>query len=196
MKSKLDTKDLIYIGAFTALYVLLRFVVIMTLGLIPIFYLLLPFFTGIICATVYKIYVSKIAKPRAITILATLFGVILLAMGHFYSVFLCIPIGMMAEFIVKLGDYKSAKMQSLSYLVFNFVMVAPFGQLYLSKDSFILGVVASYGDDYGVILTTILDKLGKYLFLLQSASAIFGAIIGLIIANLLFKKHFKHAGIV
>lgn len=196
MKEKLDTKDLIYIGAFTALYVLLRFVVIMTLGLIPIFYLLLPFFTGVVCATVYKMYVQKIQKPKAITILSILLGVILLAMGHFYSVFFCVPIGLCAEFVAKLGDYKSEKMQSLSYLVFNFTMVTPFGQLYFSKDAFVAGVIASNGEEYGAILAGLLDKISNYLLLLQCSSALIGAIVGLIIANLLFKKHFKHAGIV
>lgn len=196
MKNKLDTKDLIYAGAFTAIYVLLRFVIIMTLGLIPIFYLLMPLFTGMVCGTIYMMYVNKIPKPSAIVILASLFGLILLSTGHFYSVFMCIPIGFLAEFVAKLGKYKSKKMFSLSFIVFNLTMVTPFGQMYLSQDAFISGVVSSYGEEYGVILSDILSKMGNWILLIQCASAIVGAIIGIIIANILFKKHFEKAGIV
>lgn len=196
MNNKLDTKDLIYAGAFTAVYVLLRFLIVMTLGLIPIFYLILPLFTGMVCGTIYMIYTNKIPKPRAITILATLFGVILASTGHFYSVLLCIPIGICAELISKIGKYTSHKMNALSFIVFNLTMVTPFGQLYMTRETFVASAVASYGEEYGASLSSILDNMGGMLFLVQCASAVLGAIIGIIIANNLFKKHFKHAGIV
>lgn len=196
MKNKLDTKDLIYAGAFTAIYVLVRFVVVMTLGFIPILYLLLPLFTGVMCGTIYMLYVNKIPKPRAVTILASLFGLILFSTGHFYSVVLCIPIGLAAEFVVKMGGYTSKKMQFLSFIVFNLTMVTPFGQLYLSKDAFVRGVVASYGEEYGVMLTNILNYVGNGLLVGQCTSAVIGALVGLVIANGLFKKHFEQAGIV
>lgn len=168
----------------------------MTLGLIPILYLLLPLFTGMMCGTIYMLYVNKIPKPRAITILASLFGVILFSTGHFYSVVLCVPIGFAAEFVAKIGDYTSKKMQALSFVVFNLTMVTPFGQIYLSRDAFVRGVVASYGDEYGAMLTDIFDKVGNWLLLGQCMSAVIGALLGLAIANGLFKKHFEQAGLV
>ncbi|MFI3200101.1 MAG: MptD family putative ECF transporter S component [Eubacteriales bacterium] len=196
MNTKLDTKDLIYAGAFTAIYLLIRFVVVMTLGLIPVLYITLPFFTGIACATIYMMYVMKIQKPKAIFILASLFGISLLVTGHFISVFLCIPIGLLAELVAKMGKYQSLKMYSFSFLVFNFTMVTPFGQLYLSRELFVEGVRSSYGDDYAQMLSGILETLGGGLLLIQCTCAVLGAVIGVLVGNLLFKKHFKKAGIV
>ena len=48
MKTKLKTKDLIYAGAFGAVYLILMLAIVMVSGMIPILYILAPLTVGII----------------------------------------------------------------------------------------------------------------------------------------------------
>ena len=195
-KNKLRTKDLIYAGAFAALYIIAMFIIVMLFGMIPILYIMTPFFVGVLSATIYMMYVTKIKKFGAILILSLLFGLIMSSSGHGITVLLCLPIGLIGELIAKLGKYQSKKMFSLSYLVFNLTMVAPFGNLYMASNSFIEHCNEYYGEAYGAAVKNILETYGNSLILIQIALAIIGAGIGVVLASMLFKKHFQKAGIV
>ncbi|MFI3324666.1 MAG: MptD family putative ECF transporter S component [Clostridia bacterium] len=71
-KNKLKTKDLIYAGAFAAIYVIALMIIVMAFGMIPVLYIMSPFFVGMIAATIYMMYVTKVKKFGAILILAVI----------------------------------------------------------------------------------------------------------------------------
>ena len=194
-KNKLKTKDLIYAGAFAALYIITLFIVVMGFGMIPLLYIMAPLFVGILGATIYMMYVTKIKKFGAILILALLFGLIMSSSGHGIAVMLCLPIGIVGELIAKIGKFQSKKMFSLSYLVFNLTVVAPFCNLYMATDSFIGECYKYYGQAYGDTIKSILDTYGMGLLFIQIGLAIIGALVGVILSSVLFKKHFQKAGI-
>lgn len=195
-KNKLKTKDLIYAGAFAALYIIALFIIVMTFGLIPVLYIMAPLFVGMIAGTIYMMYVTKVKKMGAIMILAVLFGLVMSSSGHGLTILIVLPIGIVAELIAKVGNYRSQKMFSLSYLVFNMSMVAPFYNLYFASDMFIEECRMYYGDDYGNAIQGVLDTFGVGLVAIQLALAVVGAALGVVIAAKLFKKHFAKAGLV
>lgn len=196
MKSKLKTKDLIYAGAFAALYIITLFIIVMVFGMVPILYIMAPLFVGIIAATIYMMYVSKVKKFGAILILAILFGLIMSSSGHGLTVLICIPFGLVAELIAKAGGYKSQKMFALSYVVFNMTMVAPFYNLYFASEQFVSECIEYYGQAYGDAIAGVLNTFGLGLIAIQLVLAVVGAIIGGFVAAKLFKKHFAKAGLV
>lgn len=150
MKTKLKTKDLIYAGAFAAVYIVVMFVVVMVLGFIPLLYLFAsPFVVGLFGAIVYLMYVMKVKKFGAILILGVLFGLVTTTGGHPYSIMFAIPLGVIADFIAKLGKYESKKFNAMSYVVFNLTMIGPFMTLFVAKDAFIESCVEYYGQAYG-----------------------------------------------
>ena len=59
--NKLNAKDLINVGIFTAIYFVLYFVTMM-LGYIPVFTILLGILTPIVCGIPFMLYVTKINK--------------------------------------------------------------------------------------------------------------------------------------
>lgn len=195
-KTKLKTKDLIYAGAFAALYIIALFIIVMTVGMIPILYLISPLFVGIIGATIYMMYVTKVKKFGAILILTILFGLIMSSSGHGFTILLCIPIGIVAELIAKAGAYNSKKMFSLSYIVFNITMVAPFYGLYFASEHFIEECYLYYGEEYANVISNVVNTYGLAFMGIQALLAIVGAAIGVFVASKLFKKHFEKAGIV
>ncbi len=194
MKSKLKTKDLIYAGAFAAMYIVVMFVAVMVLGFVPFLYLFAsPFVVGTVNAVVYLMYVMKVKKFGAITILGLLFGLVTTSGGHPYSLIFSIPLGIVADFIAKSGKYESKKMNALSYLVFNLTMIGPFMTLHFAKENFIASCVEYYGEAYGAAVASFATD---WLILAQGVLAVLGAFVGTFVASKLLKKHFEKAGVV
>ena len=73
---KLRTKDLIYAGAFGAIYIVLMLIVVLGTSAIPILYIVAPFTVGVVCATVYELCVLKVHKFGAALILGVLFALV------------------------------------------------------------------------------------------------------------------------
>lgn len=190
---KLNTKDLIYAGAFCALYIIVMLIVVMGSGMIlPILYFIAPLTVGAVAGTVYMLYVMKIRKFGAALILGILF---LLATGHltWYSLAVVIGASLLAELIIYLGKYTSKKMYMLSYVFFNLTMAAPFLSFVFNlQDS--LEVTKSY---YGEARAQVYASLfGPGFFVFTIALALTGGAIGALIASKLVKKHFDKAGII
>ncbi|MDO4554361.1 MAG: MptD family putative ECF transporter S component [Lachnospiraceae bacterium] len=192
MKQKMKTKDLIYAGAFAALYIVIMFIIVMACGAVPILYLITPLLVGIVDGTVYLLYTTKVQKTGAILILAVLFGLVT-STNHITSLFIAMIAGIIAELIVRAGDYKSRKLYGISYLVFNISMCGPFTMLIIAKQQFIDSCIPYYGQEYA-------DKLSamtpNWIVLVLIGLAIVGAAIGVLIGNHFMKKHFEKAGIV
>ena len=69
---QLRTKDLIYAGAFGAVYIVLMLIVVLGTSAIPVLYILAPFTVGVVCATVYELCVLKVHKFGPALILGVL----------------------------------------------------------------------------------------------------------------------------
>lgn len=189
---KLRTKDLIYAGAFGAIYIVLMLLVVMTTGAVPALYILEPLFVGIVCATVYELCVLKVHKFGAALILGVLFAAVSCS-GYLVAIALAVLAALLAEFVMMAGKYKSKKMFLLSFVAFNLNMVCPFTQLYFKKDEFLSISRNFYGEEYAAGV----EKLATgWLPLLQIGLAVVGALIGIAIASKLIRKHFEKAGIV
>lgn len=194
MKDKLKTKDLIYAGAFASVYIVVMFVAVMLLGFVPVLYLLAsPFVVGLLNATVYIMYIMKVKKFGAITILGLLFGLVTTTGGHPYSIMFAVPLGLIADLIAKSGNYKSKTMISISYMIFNLTMIGPFMTLFVARDSFVDSCVEYYGEAYG---EAILNLATDWLIFAQAGLAVLGALLGTLLAQKLLKTHFEKAGIV
>lgn len=189
---KLRTKDLIFAGAFGAIYIVLTLLLVTTTGAIPVLYIISPLLVGIVCATIYELCVLKVHKFGAALILGVLFGVATSA-AYLPGLILAIVVALIAELVMIAGKYKSKKMFMLSYVVFNLTMVCPFTNLYFNRDTFLAMATEYYGEEYA---NGVAAFATGWLPLMQIGLAVLGAVIGLIIASKLIKKHFEKAGIV
>lgn len=192
MKQKLKTKDLIYAGAFGALYLIVVMLMTTVLGMIPILYILSPFFVGIICAPVFFLYISKVQKPFAVLILSVLFG-LMAASTYWVSFVFVLLTGIVAEIIIRVGKYKSLKMYSIAFCVFNLNMVGPFLFITFARDQYLSMAEQYYGAEHAAGLAAVTPP---WINIAQIGIAIVGAIIGVVIARRLIKKHYGKAGII
>ena len=189
---KLRAKELIFAGAFGAIYIVVMLIVVMMFGTIPILYILTPLPVGIVCATIYELCVLKVHKFGAALILGVLFAVTSCS-GYLPGLIIAIVLALLAELVILAGKYRSKKMFLLSYLVFNLNMVCPFTNLYFNRDAFMSMATEYYGAEYADGVAALATA---WLPLIQIGLAVAGAGIGVFVASKLIKKHFAKAGIV
>ena len=73
---KMMAKDLMYAGAFAAIYIVLMLVIVMGSGIVPILYVISPITVGAVCGTVYMLSVLKVKRFGAALIMGVLFALI------------------------------------------------------------------------------------------------------------------------
>ena len=123
-EKKMRTKDLIYAGAFGAIYIVLMLIVVLATSAIPILYIVAPFTVGVVCATVYELCVLKVRKFGPALILGVLFALVACS-GNILGMVLAVAAALLAELIILAGRYRSKKLFLLSFLAFNLNMVCP-----------------------------------------------------------------------
>lgn len=106
-KNKLQAKDLINVGIFTAIYFVLFFAGMM-LGYIPIFIPLLGLVCPIICGIPFMLYLTKVKKFGMVTLSGIILGLLNMLIGSGVLVLIFgIVFGVAADLIMKSGKYKS-----------------------------------------------------------------------------------------
>ena len=191
---KLRIKDLVTIGVFTVIYFVLMFLSGMV-GMVPILYLAYPTVAGIITGIVIMLFMAKVQKSGGLFILGVICSLIVVAMGNTYVILIHAVISMaVAEFIRKIGDYKSFKYNMLSFAVFNTWICGFLMQIVLAKDKVIeVAETKGMGHDYIMKLIAVINFRSMMLVYI---GAIVGGIIGAYIGRVFLKKHFEKAGII
>ena len=190
---KLKVKDLVSIGVFGVIYLVLLFGIGM-MGIIPILFLIYPTVLGIIAGTVVMLFMKKVQKPWALFIFGMISPLVMFAAGHTYVVVvLSLIVMIIAELIRKIGNYNSFKYNMLSYAVFSIWICSSMMQMLLAKEKYLEMSIEMMGKDY----VDAMEKLITYPHMaLVALGAFLGGIIGAYIGKALLKKHFEKAGIV
>lgn len=192
-KSKIDVKDLINIGLFTAVY----FIFIAPsgiLGIIPIFMLLLPAMIGLVGGIPVMLLITKTQKFGALTICGVVVSLLLAIMGHpWMALILSVPVIVIADMVMAMGQYKSWKLNSIGYIIFSFWPIGNLLPFYFMRNSYLAFIQDKYGTDYEATVEG-LFSIGMIPIIL--ITTIIGAWIGAYIAKGILKKHFKRAGII
>jgi len=190
--NKLNGKDLINIGIFTAIY----FVVIMALamlGFIPIFMptysVLMPLLGGI----VFMLFLTKVKKFGMVWIMTILMGILMWLTGmSYYALVIGVITGLIAELILKKGEYKSVKCSIFAHAFFCFWIVSNYIPLFFFADKY-WSTRQNFGQEYIDALTRMFPK---WMFPVHIILCFGFGIIGGLLGHKILKKHFARAGIV
>ncbi len=194
MSDKLKIKDLVTIGIFAVIYILVMFLVGM-IGLLPILVLSTPCILGILAGTLIMLFMAKVPKPWVLFIFGMIPPVVMLAVGHTYILPLTalVFIGL-AEFFFRKGGFKSFKYNAVAYGFFSCWISGSIIQMLLVREKYeAINVNAGVSPEY-------FDSLEKFISWPSMALIIIGGfadgIIGAYIGRAMLKKHFEKAGIV
>ena len=191
-EKKLKIKDLVTIGVFAVIYLVIMFGVGM-IGVIPILFLVYPTILGIVSGTVVMLFMAKVQKPWALLIFGMLTPIFMMVEGHTYILVLhAFVVILIAELIRRAGNYNSFKYNMLSFAIFNTWICGSLMQMLWAREKYI-ELSMMMGKEY----VDILIKLITYQHMaLVYIGAILGGLIGANIGRILLKKHFIKAGII
>lgn len=192
MNNKLQAKDLINVGIFTALYFTVGCAIAM-LGFIPIFVPLLAILWPLIAGIVFMMFTTKVKKFGMVTIMAILSGLLmgLTGMG-FWGVPLGVLFGVLGDFIMKSGEYKSINKNIIGHGVFSLWLMGTYIPFFFFRDDSYATFVSGFGEEYAKQTMGFMPEWS--LFIIVTACFIFG-IVGGILGKIIMKKHFLKAGI-
>ena len=191
MEKKLQGKDLMNVGIYTAIYFVVTFLVAM-LGFIPIFMVLMVIIAPVIGGIPFMLFMTRVKKPGMIMIMSLIMGLLMLLTGMgYWPLLISIVSGIAAELICRAGQYKSAKSAVLAAGIFPLWMWGNYLPLFFNPDQYFASR-QSFGQDYIDSLTSMLPGwMCPVLLVLCFLSGIAGGLLG----KKMLKKHFKKAGI-
>ena len=116
---KLQTRDFISVGIFSLIYAAVAFIIGGIAQMTPITFPFMPMIVVLFTGTVFMLYIAKIPKRGAITILGIISGILLFITGMFWmmSAFFVV-LGIIADFICASGGFKSFKKNMAAYCLF------------------------------------------------------------------------------
>jgi len=193
MNQRLQAKDLINVGMFTALYFVCFFATGM-LGYIPVFLVLLPLFCPFVAGIPFSLYLSKVKKFGMVTITGTILGILMFVTGHPWPVLVSgFLFGFFADLIMKTGNYRTWKSLLLGYIVFSEWILGALAPLFFMRETYFSSMRAGYGDTYTDALMALTPM---WVFFCMIILAIAGGTAGAFLGKAVLNKHFKKAGIV
>ncbi len=188
---KMQTKDLINVGIFTAIYFILMFLCGM-LGYVPIFYAVLPLIIPVVCGIPFMLFLAKVHSFGMVTIMGTICGGLMVLTGHtFLPLATGAVFGLLADIVFLAGKYQSRKLSIFGYAVFSLWIVGMLMPFWILKDEFEAMMLGSMGADYTQAVFALFQKI-SWAFPIM---AVIGGIIGAFFGYAVLKKHFRKAGI-
>jgi energy-coupling factor transport system substrate-specific component len=193
---ELRGKDLITIGIFTAIYMVINLIFHVLGGIHPFMWLMMPGLIAVFAGVPYLLMASKVQKPFAVLIMGLIMGLIYFATGMFTIVILITfaVASVLAEMVRFITKYKSFTGNSASFVFYSLGNIGSLLPLWLFRDSFFAqisqqGVSAEY---LSVLSKLVTDSMLMVIVIVPMVLAIVGSLI----ARTLFGKHFIKAGIV
>ncbi len=192
---KLETRELITIGVFSALYFIFNMIGGIPFGINPALTFYQPMGSALLSGIIFMFLLAKVPKKGVVITLAIIMAVLRFATGmHWATSVGLIVTGVIAELIAGRRQYKNKVMDMISFGIFALGDIGSFLVYFLNRESWVSSMVAK-GTDPTYIETMNASAAPYTLYIIIIGTfvvALFSAFIG---AKLL-KKQFEKAGVV
>lgn len=195
-EKNLKVKDLVNIGVFSAIYMILSFIVMVPSMASPIIWLLWPAICGVVCGSIYMLLVAKVPKKGTALLVALINGIIYFAIGECtWTIILSFAIaGIVAEIARAALGYQTTKSALISCGILAAGFIGSPLPMWLFQDSYVDSIIKMGMDPtYVANMQKMISVSSLFGFI---AVAFVGGLIGGFIGKALFKKHFEKAGII
>lgn len=190
---KLSVKDLINVGLFSVIYFIM-FTISGILGYIPICVVILPLIAGILGGIPFVLFTIKEQKFGAVTLMGVIAGLFTFLVGQTWlSVVFGLVFGLLADLIMRSGQYKSWTKNMLGYSVFTLWTVGTMLPMWIMRETFFAGYRENGGTD--AYINALMKLTPNYMILVVIVLALVGGMLGACLGKSVLKKHFEKAGI-
>ena len=189
MNNRLTVKDLINVGVFTALYIVIFFVSSFV-GYIPLLMVLLPVICAVVVGIPFMLFLSKVHTFGMVTIMSIILGLFTVLLGRPWPVLIIAVIaGVIADLVMKSGSYKSVKLSVIGSGIFSTWMMGMALPMFFGyREPYFESIRAGYGDAFADTLYAITPD---WMFFAMIALCVAGGILGGLLGATGLKKHFK-----
>ena len=190
---KLSVKDLINVGLFSVIYFIM-FTISGILGYIPICVVILPLIAGILGGIPFVLFTIKEQTFGAVTLMGVIAGLFTFLVGQTWlSVVFGLVFGLLADLIMRSGQYKSWTKNMLGYSVFTLWTVGTMLPMWIMRETFFAGYRENGGTD--AYINAVMKLTPNYMILVVIVLALVGGMLGACLGKSVLKKHFEKAGI-
>ena len=194
-KKGMTGKDIITVGIFSAIYFVINFAFMLLSGLHPLLWILMPGLIAIFAGIPFLMMCAKVPKTGAVLLMGFITALIYFVTGQFTVVILiafavsCI----LAELCRICSHYRSFRGNALAYGFFSLGMIGSPLPVWIMRDSFLAQISQQGMPEAYVSTLAALTSPGMIVVLV--GAPIVGAILGILLAKGMFRKHFEKAGI-
>ncbi len=189
---KLTGKDLITVGIYTVIFVIVVFVIGAT-NAIPILYPPSLFVMPLIGGIPMMLYYTKIEKFGMITLTGVIMGAFFYVCGYTWvCLAFIIPSSVLADVVLNRMGYRKFKSMMLSYMIFSVGMMGGPAPLWFAGEKYWEGIAESMGEQYAEQLS---GCMPSWMFPLGIVLLLAGGCCGALLGRKMLNKHFKKAGI-
>ena len=201
-KKGMTGKDIITVGIFSAIYFVINFAFMLLSGLHPLLWILMPGLIAVFAGIPFLMMCTKVPKTGAVVLMGFITALIYFVTGQFTVVILiafavsCI----LAELCRICSHYRSFRGNALAYVFFSLGMIGSPLPVWISplpvwimRDSFLAQISQQGMPEAYVSTLAALTSPGMIVVLV--GAPIVGAMLGILLAKGMFRKHFEEAGI-
>ena len=164
------------------------------LGYIPICVVILPLIAGILGGIPFVLFTIKEQKFGAVTLMGVIAGLFTFLVGQTWlSVVFGLVFGLLADLIMRSGQYKSWTKNMLGYSVFTLWTVGTMLPMWIMRETFFAGYRENGGTD--AYINAVKKLTPNYMILVVIVLALVGGMLGACLGRSVLKKHFEKAGI-
>ena len=194
MDTRINTKDLINIGIFTALYVVITMAAAM-IGFIPVLMVIMPAVAAFFGAIPFMLFLTRVNKFGMVTIMGVLLGIITVLLGRPLPALLFgVGAGLLADLFLKGTKYSSASKGAIGCAIFSLWILGMALPLFFGYHDATMEMYRSgYGDAYVDTLSVLTPD---WMFFVYIVTVFIAGYLGGMIGSKVLKKHFVKAGMV
>ena len=189
-------KDVITVGIFSAIYFVINFAFMLLGGLHPLLWILMPGFIALFTGIPYLMMCAKVQKVGSVLLMGLITGLIYYVTGQFTVVILVsfvLACGL-AEITRVITHYRSMAGNLVSFVLFSVGMAGSPLPIWLMREDFLRQITEQgMPADY---VNTLAALSSNGMLIVLFLAPIVGAVIGGLIARIMFRKHFEKAGLV
>lgn len=192
---RLNITDLMNIGIFFVINVVAG-VVIAFIGITPITYVMITSIQALILGIPMMLFLAKVHKPGMVSIFLLLGGLSSLLLGlGIWPLLLSLIMAVFAELVLRAGNYRNATNSVIAYAFIAVTPTAAYIPLFFTTLNYIKSsdMETKYGANFADGLTSIGQM--TWLFLIIVIVTFACGILGGILGQRIFTKHFQRAGI-
>lgn len=191
---RMSPKDLINIGVFGALYLVVVFGINM-LGFINPAVMLVALVASIVAGGIpFMLFLTRVRHAGMVTIFAIVTAGLLMLSGHpLISFLISVGCALIAEAIIWAGRYRSRRLGVLAYAVYSAWYVGPMMPIFYDREAYFSGPsMQMMGADYVSQMQSLLSP--GVLVAFDLSTIVFGLLGGLLGLRLM-RKHFEKTGL-